>query len=171
MTSYTRWGTTWAGAHEGLITGILRGEWGCQGMVLSDNCRNHMDAISGVAAGSSAYDDMMGGKEGEVHITILDEDGKEAAAAGLPTVKLSLPDVHLWNRVRSPYLYTAVATLTVDGQEVDRVSTRFGVRNFYVDPSGCTPTRTRWRFTPMASCWRRSPATRYLRCGYRWLGK
>ena len=74
-------------------------------------------------------------KEGEVHITILDEDGKEAAAAGLPTVKLSLPDVHLWNGVRSPYLYTAVATLTVDGQEVDRVSTRFGVRDFYVDPS------------------------------------
>ena len=66
MTSYTRWGTTWAGAHEGLITGILRGEWGCQGMVLSDNCRNHMDAISGVAAGSSAYDDMMGGKEGDL---------------------------------------------------------------------------------------------------------
>lgn len=66
MTSYTRWGTTWAGAHEGLITGILRGEWGCQGIVLSDNCRNHMDAISGVAAGSSAYDDMMGGKEGDL---------------------------------------------------------------------------------------------------------
>ncbi len=75
------------------------------------------------------------GKEGEVHITILDEDGKEAATAGLPIVKLSLPDVHLWNGVRSPYLYTAVATLTVEGQEVDRVSTRFGVRDFYVDPS------------------------------------
>ena len=36
MTSYTRWGTTWAGAHEGLITGILRGEWGYAGLVMSD---------------------------------------------------------------------------------------------------------------------------------------
>ena len=66
MTSYTRWGTTWSGSDYGLITGILRNEWGCQGMVISDNCRNHMDAISGVMAGSSSYDDMMDGKTGDL---------------------------------------------------------------------------------------------------------
>ena len=62
MTSYSRWGTTWSGSDSGLISGILRGEWGSKGIVISDNCRNHMDAVSGVVAGSSAYDDMMDGK-------------------------------------------------------------------------------------------------------------
>ena len=62
MTSYSRWGTTWSGSDSGLISGILRGEWGSKGIVISDNCRNHMDAVSGVVAGSSAYDDMANGK-------------------------------------------------------------------------------------------------------------
>lgn len=62
MTSYSRWGTTWSGSDSGLITGILRNEWGSKGIAISDNCRNHMDAVSGVVAGSSAYDDMMNGK-------------------------------------------------------------------------------------------------------------
>lgn len=62
MTSYTRWGTTWSGADNGLINGILRSEWGSKGIAISDNCRNHMDAVSGIVAGSSAYDDMANGK-------------------------------------------------------------------------------------------------------------
>ena len=62
MTSYSRWGTTWSGSDSGLISGILREEWGSKGIVISDNCRNHMDAVSGVVAGSSAYDDMANGK-------------------------------------------------------------------------------------------------------------
>ncbi len=74
-------------------------------------------------------------EEGQVHIAIQDADGKEVAASDLPIVKLSLPNVHLWNGREDPYLYTAVATLTVDGKEVDQVSARFGVRDFYVDPS------------------------------------
>ena len=74
-------------------------------------------------------------EEGQVHIAIQDAEGNEVAAAGLPSVKLSLPNVHLWDGVKDPYLYTATATLTVDGKEVDQVSTRFGVRDFFVDPS------------------------------------
>ena len=74
-------------------------------------------------------------EEGQVHISIQDADGKEVAAAGLPSVKLSLPGVHLWNGREDPYLYTATATLTVDGKEVDQISTRFGVRDFFVDPA------------------------------------
>ena len=45
-----------------MINGILRTEWGSKGIAISDNCRNHMDAVSGVVAGSSAYDDMANGK-------------------------------------------------------------------------------------------------------------
>lgn len=66
MTSYSRWGTTWSGADNGLINGILRSEWGSKGIAISDNCRNHMDAVSGVMAGSSAYDDMANGKTGDL---------------------------------------------------------------------------------------------------------
>ena len=73
-------------------------------------------------------------EEGQVHIAIQDGGGNEVAAADLPNVKLSLPDVHLWDGVKAPYLYTAVATLTVDGRKVDQISARFGVRDFFVDP-------------------------------------
>ena len=74
-------------------------------------------------------------EEGQVHIAIQDAEGKEVAAADLASVKLSLPNVRLWDGVKDPYLYTATATLTVDGREVDQVSARFGVRDFFVDPA------------------------------------
>ncbi len=37
MTSFNRVGATWAGGDYGLITGILRNEWGFDGIVLTDN--------------------------------------------------------------------------------------------------------------------------------------
>ena len=36
MSSYNYIGTTWAGACSGTLNGILRGEWGFNGMVLTD---------------------------------------------------------------------------------------------------------------------------------------
>ena len=72
---------------------------------------------------------------GQVHIAILDAEGKEAGSADMPSVKLSLPNVRLWNGVKDPYLYTATATLTVNGETVDQISTRFGIRDFFVDSS------------------------------------
>jgi beta-glucosidase len=61
MTSYTRWGTTWSAANYGLMTGILRGEWGNNSMHITDNmitpnC-NAIDAI--VAGGVTCFDAMM----------------------------------------------------------------------------------------------------------------
>ena len=74
-------------------------------------------------------------KKGQVHIAILDADSNVKATADMACVKLALPNVRLWNGVKDPYLYTAVATFMVDGREVDQVSTQFGVRDFYIDPS------------------------------------
>lgn len=36
MTSYNRIGTVWAGGNQALITGVLRGEWGFGGVVITD---------------------------------------------------------------------------------------------------------------------------------------
>lgn len=50
------------------------------------------------------------------------------------TLTAALSDVHLWDGMRDPYLYTAKATLFCGGKEVDAVSVRFGCRSFQIDP-------------------------------------
>ena len=49
-------------------------------------------------------------------------------------VEFEIKNVHLWDGLADPYLYTAKATLICDGEEVDCVSTRFGCRTFKIDP-------------------------------------
>ena len=56
MTSFNRIGTTWAGGHYNLITGVLRGEWGFNGFVLTDyevgaGKGSYMDTNQSLAAG------------------------------------------------------------------------------------------------------------------------
>ncbi|MCD7918431.1 MAG: glycoside hydrolase family 2 protein, partial [Clostridiales bacterium] len=74
------------------------------------------------------------GENAAVSVRLLDGEGAEVASGRGDDVTLTIPSVHLWNGVKDPYLYTAVATLTVDGQAVDEVSARFGVRTCRVDP-------------------------------------
>ena len=74
--------------------------------------------------------------DGEVDFEI--SDGNEvvarAKASGKnPSAKLEIKDVHLWDGVDDPFLYTAVAKLIVDGEAVDEVKTRFGCRTFEID--------------------------------------
>ena len=45
-----------------------------------------------------------------------------------------LPNAHLWDGIRDPYLYTAEAVILRCGQELDRVSARFGCRSFEIHP-------------------------------------
>jgi len=60
MMAYTRWGTMWAGAHNGLVNGILRTEWGANGLTISDNVITTMiSGVDGVLAGNSTYDAML----------------------------------------------------------------------------------------------------------------
>lgn len=57
MAAYTRWGATWSGGFESLITGILREEWGCDGWVISDNVRTDMiTGAAGLLAGLTVFD-------------------------------------------------------------------------------------------------------------------
>ncbi len=48
--------------------------------------------------------------------------------------EFEIKNVHLWDGLNDPYLYTAKAILLYNGEEVDTVSTRFGCRTFKIDP-------------------------------------
>lgn len=59
MMAYTRWGTQWSGGCQGLGD-ILREEWGCQGMNITDNVlTTYVNGPDGILAGTSIYDAMM----------------------------------------------------------------------------------------------------------------
>lgn len=50
-------------------------------------------------------------------------------------VEMQISDVHLWNGRKDPYLYSATLTLiNNEGKKEDEVSSRFGVRSFFIDP-------------------------------------
>ena len=61
MTAYTRWGATWSGSNKGLMTGILREEWGKIGLNITDNVlTTYVNGVDGVMAGGvSTYDAML----------------------------------------------------------------------------------------------------------------
>ncbi len=60
MTAYTRWGAVWSGGIKGLMTNIMRGEWGNNGMSITDNVITPMvTGADGVLAGVTTYDAMM----------------------------------------------------------------------------------------------------------------
>ena len=45
MSSFNRIGTTWAGAHAGLLTNVLRDEWNFNGIVETDSCTGTTDSV------------------------------------------------------------------------------------------------------------------------------
>ncbi|WP_052301786.1 glycoside hydrolase family 2 protein [Butyrivibrio proteoclasticus] len=45
-----------------------------------------------------------------------------------------IDDVHLWEGVKNPYLYSLKATLVINGEAADEIVTRFGVRDFHYHP-------------------------------------
>ncbi len=53
MSAFIRLGTRWSGAHKGLCTDVLRGEWGLEGFVISDSAwQTYMGVIDGLMAGN-----------------------------------------------------------------------------------------------------------------------
>ncbi len=60
MMAYTRWGTRWSGSNYNLVTGIMKNEWGCHGLQITDNVlTTYVNGVDGVMAGTTAYDSMM----------------------------------------------------------------------------------------------------------------
>lgn len=73
-------------------------------------------------------------KEGAVvAVRLLDAEGSEIAAGEGTDCTITLANAHRWDGLDDPYLYTVELTLSVDGQALDKVTGRFGVRSFRVD--------------------------------------
>ncbi|MBQ6696146.1 MAG: glycoside hydrolase family 2 protein [Lachnospiraceae bacterium] len=71
----------------------------------------------------------------EVVYTIKDKEGNVIAETKSADTKvvLNIPNVHLWNGKKDPYLYTAEAVLVEGDKALDNVSARFGCRTFVID--------------------------------------
>ena len=69
----------------------------------------------------------------ELHYVITDSKGNVVVETKSTETKveLEITNVHLWHGRKDPYLYTASVTL---GDNVDKVSARFGCRTFQIDP-------------------------------------
>ena len=74
----------------------------------------------------------------EVGYTILDKEGNIIASARADADAADkdfiIEDVHLWNGIRDPYLYTLKALLYKGEEAVDERTVRFGCRSFRIDP-------------------------------------
>lgn len=57
-----------------------------------------------------------------------------ATAADCCAATLKVAQVHLWNGVKDPYLYTLYARLVTDDMVLDEVSAACGIRTFSIDP-------------------------------------
>ena len=69
-----------------------------------------------------------------VEITLEDARGQAVARGTGTDATLEIPQVHLWDGVDDPYLYTARLRLVEEGQVWDEMVSTFGVRTFRVDP-------------------------------------
>ena len=72
----------------------------------------------------------------EIEYTVLDREGETVATtkAADTSVTLTIENVHLWNGLADPYLYTLVTSIKRGDETVDEIKTRFGCRSFSVDP-------------------------------------
>lgn len=71
---------------------------------------------------------------GEVSVEILDADAVVATGAGA-VCEIEIPNGKLWSD-ETPNLYTARITLTEDGNVVDTVNEKFGIRTIAWSPKG-----------------------------------
>ncbi len=73
----------------------------------------------------------------EKEFTVTDASGKTVACVSVPADKaearLDITEPVLWNGMKNPYLYTLTAKLIKDGEVIDCVSDRFGLRDIRFD--------------------------------------
>ncbi|MBQ8343612.1 MAG: glycoside hydrolase family 2 protein, partial [Clostridia bacterium] len=72
----------------------------------------------------------------EIAYTVYDKDENEIAKQTVKDTKavFEIKDAHLWNGRKDPYLYCCEAEIVRNGEVIDNVCSRFGVRSFEIDP-------------------------------------
>lgn len=107
MNSFTRIGTTWCGASYEMMTEVLRGEWGYDGLVISDwdTTGSAMSKVDGVMAGTDTFD-------GNNQTSVLTQYADNAAVA--QAVRLSVRRV----------VYNVVRTNVMNGMTISSVTIR-----------------------------------------------
>ena len=58
MVGMNRVGPRWCGGHSGLLTGVLRSEWGFEGIVMTDTITNQTDSYADILEGLEAGTDL-----------------------------------------------------------------------------------------------------------------
>lgn len=94
-------------------------------------------AVTPKINGKNADVELQAYGNGKVEFTISDGENIVASATAEgknPNASVTIKDVHLWDGVKDPFLYTATAKLIADGEAVDEISARFGCRSFKIDP-------------------------------------
>lgn len=114
-------------------------------LLVVDKCHFDLDyygskglAITPNINGSDATIDFEACYTGDADLVTIEVGGVGAidleTKDGKATGSLEIKDVHKWDGLDSPFLYTATAKLMKDGVTVDEISDRFGCREYYVDP-------------------------------------
>lgn len=71
---------------------------------------------------------------GETELSLTKVKNEENKISFMGQGSIIIHDVHRWNGLDDPYLYKATATVYNKGKEVDRVSDKFGCREYSFDP-------------------------------------
>ena len=71
---------------------------------------------------------------GTVEVTLFEADGTAVTSGTGTDVMLDVKNVHRWDGLEDPYLYTVKAVLSVDGEAVDEITSTCGVRSFRFSP-------------------------------------
>lgn len=107
MTSYNRLGATWAGGNAGLITDVLRGEWGFAGTVITDYADHHvyMNADQMLRAGGDLFMDGVF-RNGAFEFGYTQSELSSAVAAGGPEAADAATFAANLRRATKDVLYT-----------------------------------------------------------------
>lgn len=69
-----------------------------------------------------------------VFLSLTDAQGETAGTAEGTDVVMKVPDAHLWNGIKDPYLYQLTAQIRQGDVVLDEIGTCCGIRTFSVDP-------------------------------------
>jgi len=71
---------------------------------------------------------------GETELSLTKVKNEENKISFMGQGSITIHDVHRWDGLDDPYLYNATATVYNKGKEVDRISDKFGCREYSFDP-------------------------------------